>query len=144
MVLEEGSPSNTSILNESLYKIKTHVNVSCMADIHVMQWSETMHIRSQSDLQSGVIEERNKHASRGSHTTLALSIYLGQHKRNGFKKFFTKPTAHRIRRRCRHSFHFDLAFCEVVHGGVSEVPVRAVCLSGTTRAQHTNYSVYRI
>ena len=94
MVLEEGSPSNTSILNESLYKIKTHVNVSCMADIHVMQWSETMHIRSQSDLQSGGSEDLTKHASRGSHTTLAQSIYLGQHKRNGFKKFFTKPTAH--------------------------------------------------
>ena len=108
MVLEEDSTSNPSILNESLYKINTHVNVPCMAVIHVMQWRETMHVRSQSDLQSGGIEERNKHASRGSHTALAQSIYLGQHKRNGVKKFFTKPTAHRIRRRCRHSFHFDL------------------------------------
>ena len=74
MVLEEGSPSKACISNESLYKINTHVNVPCMADIHVMQWSETMHVRSQSDLQSGVIEERNKHASRGSHTTSSINI----------------------------------------------------------------------
>ena len=92
MVLEEYTPSKSSVSNESLYKIKIHVNVPCMADIHVMQWSETMHIRSQSDLQSGGSEDLTKHASRGSHTTLAQSIYLGQHKRNGFKKFFTKPT----------------------------------------------------
>ena len=39
-----------------------------------MQWSETMHVRSQSDLQSGDIEERNKHASRGSHTTSSINI----------------------------------------------------------------------
>ena len=67
MVLEEDSPSETPVPNRSLYKINTHVNVPCMAYIHVMQWSETMHVRSQSDLQSGGIEERNKHASRGSH-----------------------------------------------------------------------------
>ena len=74
MVLEEDSTSKTSVFNESLYKINTHVNVPCMADIHVMQWSETMHVRSQSDLQSGGIEETNKHASRGSHTTSPINI----------------------------------------------------------------------
>ena len=74
MVLEEYTPSKSSVSNESLYKIKIHVNVPCMADIHVMQWSETMHVRSQSDLRSARIETLKKHASRGFCTASASYI----------------------------------------------------------------------
>ena len=74
MVLEEYTPSKSSVSNESLYKIKIHVILPCMADIHVMQWSETMHVRSQSDLRSARIETLKKHASRGFCTASASYI----------------------------------------------------------------------
>ena len=99
MVLEEGSPSNTSILNESLYKIKTHVHVSCMADIHVMQWSETMHVRSQSDLRSACIETLKKHASRGFCTASASYISRPIQKK-AVKRLLRRPAAHRIQSIC--------------------------------------------